>query len=432
MLHDRHYDPVMARLGRGRARIARALLVLLSLAGGIAAAELIVRAFLPQNLGARAPWYESHPIYRFRHYPNMNAVRNWVNPYHLRTNSRGIRADHDEPYESPGTRIVVHGDSLTFGVGVENEDTYVQRVQHVLRRTIPDVDVLNLAVNAHGPDQEYLFFLEEGRKYSPRICVIAVCLQNDLLELGRPTVAFRLEGERLAYIPYAPPWWKRLAEHATYRWLAERSHLLILTRDTLFDPGVTEAPESQAPPLSLALAVYRDFVAAIRKDGTVPVIMLLPSREQIGARLGVSGPDPQPSPVGLREALLRFCETNGVLCIDALEAFARTPVAFERLFLSGDVHFSAAGHQVIAEVLAPQLERVLSASAEDQDSLRHRSNILHARPATSTAPRRRQPARRRSARIHAAGRRLAIAWASANVSRSGPHAGVSSDRSSRG
>ena len=117
-------------------------------------AEALVRTFMPQNLGALAPWYESHPVYRFRHYPNMDAERSWGNPYRLRTNSHGVRADHDEDYESPGqSRIVVHGDSLTFGVGVENEDTFVQRTQQRLQRKFGRVDVLNLGVSAHGPDQ---------------------------------------------------------------------------------------------------------------------------------------------------------------------------------------------------------------------------------------------------------------------------------------
>jgi hypothetical protein len=47
----------------------------LSLAAGLGAAEALVRVFIPQELGVLAPWYESHPVYRFRHYPDMDAAR---------------------------------------------------------------------------------------------------------------------------------------------------------------------------------------------------------------------------------------------------------------------------------------------------------------------------------------------------------------------
>jgi hypothetical protein len=248
--------------------ILRAALAGTALATALVAAEALVRVFIPQDLGLLAPWYESHPVYRFRHYPNMDAMRTWGNPYRLRTNSHGVRADHDEPYDSPSeTRIVVHGDSLTFGVGVENEDTFVQRTQRRLRQKFNGIDVLNLGVSGHGPDQEYLLFLEEGRKYSPRICVIAVCLGNDLDEAAWSRAAFRLQGEQLEFISYEPPLWKRLAETAAYRWLASRSHLLVLARVNLVDARIQArefaAQDARVPPLPLALAIYRDFVRAI-------------------------------------------------------------------------------------------------------------------------------------------------------------------------
>ena len=335
-----------------------------ALAVALSAAEALVRVFVPQDLGVLAPWYESHPVYRFRHYPNMDAVRSWGNTYRLRTNSHGIRADHDEAYESPlETRIVVHGDSLTLGVGVENEDTFVQRTQRRLQRKFHTIDVLNLGVSGHGPDQEYLLFREEGRKYSPRICVIAVCLTNDLDEAAWSRAAFRLQGDRLAYIPYKPPLSKKLADTAAYRWLANRSHLLVLARYTLVDTRIqareVAAQATRAPPLPLALAIYRDFIAAVRNERAVPVIVLLPSKEQIARRRMLPTEEPLVSSVMLRDALLQFCEANAVTCIDAVESFARTNVPFDSLFIPGDDHFSAAGHQVIADDLEEPLEHIL-------------------------------------------------------------------------
>ena len=250
--------------------LVRATALGLSLAAGLGAAEGLVRIFMPQDLGVLAPWYESHPVYRFRHYPNMDAVRTWGYPYRLRTNSQGIRSDHEEAYDSPlETRIVVHGDSLTFGVGIENEDTFVQRTERRLQQTFDAVDVLNLAVSGHGPDQEYLLFREEGRKYSPRICVIAVCLGNDLDEVAWSRAAFRFDGDRLTYVPYDPPLAKKLAETAPYRWLASRSHLLVLARYNLVDSRILAREfadqDKRTPPLPLR---WPSIGISSRRSGT--------------------------------------------------------------------------------------------------------------------------------------------------------------------
>jgi SGNH hydrolase-like domain, acetyltransferase AlgX len=218
-------------------------------------------------------------------------------------------------------------------------------------------------VSAYSPDQEYLLFLEEGRRYSPRICVIAVCLENDLDDVKRSSAAFRLEGNRLEFIPYEPPLAKRLSETTPYRWLASRSHLLVLARFNLIDARVyardVAAHEDEPPPLELALAIYRDFVAAVRSEGAVPVLLLLPSREQIAERRMLRADKPSRSSIMLRDALVEFCAAQALTCIDALDSLARPEVEFDSLFFPGDTHFSATGHRVIADLLVKPLEHIL-------------------------------------------------------------------------
>jgi hypothetical protein len=235
-----------------------------------------------------------------------------------------------------------------------------------LRRRFEAVDVLNMGVSAYSPDQEYLLFLEEGRKYSPRICVIAVCLENDLDDVKRSSVAFRLEGDRLAFIPYRPPLLKKLAETTPYRWLARRSHLLVLARFNLIDARIyardVAAYEEAPPPLVLALAIYRDFVAAVKQEGSVPALLLLPSQEQIAERRRLPTDKPKRSSIMLRDALVEFCAAHALTCIDALDGLASPEVSFDSLFLPGDDHLSAAGHRVIADLLVTPLEHILDSA----------------------------------------------------------------------
>lgn len=342
----------------------RATALAVSLLTGLVAVEAIVRLVMPQDLGALAPWYESHPVYRFRHHSNIDEMRMWGNAYRLRTNSRGLRADREEPYVSPDEmRVVVHGDSMTFGVGVENEDTFVHRTEQRLRQRFGAIDVLNLGVSAHGPDQEYLFFQEEGRRYSPQICVIAVCLVNDLDDVGRSRGAFVLENDRPKFVPYDPPLAKKLAETALYRWLATRSHALVLARYVLVDSRIEARDiavrETQPPPMPLALAIYREFVQSIRAAGAVPVLLLLPTKEQIAQRRGMPAQQLHGSPVMLRAALLELCTAHAVACVDAVELLAQSRVTIDELFLPVDDHFSATGHRIVADALEDRLAPIV-------------------------------------------------------------------------
>ncbi len=336
----------------------------LSVIVGLGIAEVFVRVALPQDLEVLSSWYVSHPIYRFRHYPNMDTVKSTEGErYRIRTNRQGLRAEQDEAYESPlETRIVVHGDSLTFGVGVDNKDTFVHRAQESLRRKMAHIDVLNLGVANSGPSEQYLLFQEEGRKYSPRIVVIAV-FGNDLDDVTRPLNAFRLQSDRLVYVPYRPSAFRRFSERRAYRWLQDRSHLLTLLRVTLANAVERDrfvpSDDTDGSSLPLALAIYRDFVTAIRNQNAVPVILLLPSMEQIALRKMEAAEKPSVSSTLLREGLLQFCVENAITCVDALEGFARTDVPTERVIIAGDDHCNAAGHEIVAAVLEEPLERIL-------------------------------------------------------------------------
>ena len=108
----------------------------------------------------------------------------------LSTNSRGLRGSVEHSYEKPPGvfRIVVLGDSFTFGEEVGDEETY----SHYLQELLPQVEVLNLGVHGYGHDQMLLYLQEEGLRYKP-----------DLVLLGFLTVD--MERNILAFRDYAKP-----------------------------------------------------------------------------------------------------------------------------------------------------------------------------------------------------------------------------------
>lgn len=96
-------------------------------------------------------------------------------------NSNGLR-DPERPYAgAPGTyRILALGDSFVEGYTVDMDRTVTQVLERALRRPGCLVEVLNAGTAAYSTDQEYLFYLDQGVRYSPQV-VLLFAYYNDVL-----------------------------------------------------------------------------------------------------------------------------------------------------------------------------------------------------------------------------------------------------------
>jgi len=98
----------------------------------------------------------------------------------VRINSKGLR-DAQRPYRKPRgvTRILLLGDSFTFGYGVEERERFANVVQQKLNAGARRYEVINAGVPSWGTADQLLFLREEGLKYQPDI--VAVCFyENDV------------------------------------------------------------------------------------------------------------------------------------------------------------------------------------------------------------------------------------------------------------
>jgi hypothetical protein len=117
----------------------------------------------------------------------------------LNSNSRGLRGAREHPYAKPaGTRrVLVFGDSFTFGEDVSDDETY----SHYLEQSLAGVEVLNFGVHGYGHDQILLYLREEGVKYQPDVVVLGFLyddMERNLLgfrDYAKPR--FELRGGRL-------------------------------------------------------------------------------------------------------------------------------------------------------------------------------------------------------------------------------------------
>lgn len=113
----------------------------------------------------------------WRNIPNWRASTNGRT---LTINSSGLR-DRDYPYEKPAavTRVLVLGDSYTWGYGVSDDEIFTEVLEARFAQASQPWEIINTGVSGWGTDQQYLFLLDEGFRYSPDIVILSFFLIND-------------------------------------------------------------------------------------------------------------------------------------------------------------------------------------------------------------------------------------------------------------
>jgi hypothetical protein len=99
--------------------------------------------------------------------------------YRIRVNSLGLREREFSPVKKAGTRrILVIGDSIAFGTGVEADLRFSSFIDRALGS---DIEVLNAGVCGWGNDQELIYFESTGRFLNPDVVVLTLTMANDVV-----------------------------------------------------------------------------------------------------------------------------------------------------------------------------------------------------------------------------------------------------------
>jgi lysophospholipase L1-like esterase len=127
-------------------------------------------------------------------HPQLGYVHPGSITYHLGDNRVSLNAhghrDDEMPVEKPAgeRRILVLGDSVTFGWGVDQGQDFPARLETLLRqRTGTAWQVINAGVNGYNSEQEATYFATEGIRFQPDI-VLLVYVGNDVEPVFDPNV----------------------------------------------------------------------------------------------------------------------------------------------------------------------------------------------------------------------------------------------------
>lgn len=126
--------------------------------------------------------------------PNLNTTHIGAThefTYHIRTNSLGYRMPDFGTKKPDEFRILMLGDSMTFGFGVEEEHDLTTQLEKKLNAYISEnvstskkITVINAAfVDGKSPDSYYLYLKENGIELNPDLIIINHFIINDFVDL---------------------------------------------------------------------------------------------------------------------------------------------------------------------------------------------------------------------------------------------------------
>jgi hypothetical protein len=319
----------------------------------IVAAEMSARACAPDYIvNARGPFAFSD-TYGWAPRPGASLE---IDGKRMSFNARGYRGRAlTLPKAGDRTRVIVLGDSIAFGLGVSDEETFT----HLLDVRDNGIEAESLAVQGYGPDQALLVLLHEGLRDDPDVVVLAFCLANDFADAvlpvslydGRtPKPRFRLVGDRLVLDDASLR--QSLPQHV-HQWLSDSSHLF--NRAAALGPRRVplptphwrvrhqEALRDEDYALRLNLALVHRMNAVCRERGITFLVAAFPDRFSYRAR-------PR-----LAERFLESLEKGGIRVLDMSAYFRRFGPRLKAVALDGTGHLHPLGHARTCEVLEREI-----------------------------------------------------------------------------
>jgi lysophospholipase L1-like esterase len=167
---------------------SRILVLIASTVIGLASAEAIFRWHTQRTFDDEFPeWTENLVVVRgpqvFAFKPHASGVfpgnGDMTRTFPYRTNSHGLR-DRDRPAKQPGTtRVLVMGDSYTWGYAVAEDEAYPQVAERLLAaRGRPDVEVVNGGIPDYNSRQERQLLAQLMPIYAPDAVFLAYVVND--------------------------------------------------------------------------------------------------------------------------------------------------------------------------------------------------------------------------------------------------------------
>jgi len=269
--------------------------------------------------------------------------------------------------------VVVLGDSLVFGYGVDDSGAWPEQ----LGQQLSGVRVMNLGLIGAGPEQYLRVYRKFGAPLRPRLVVLGFFPDNDFWDAemfdrwqrsgaGGNYMVWRNYGRR-AKNPFRDP------VNAAKGWLVRKSYLYNLSVATvqayrvrssgepkvvhlkdgssvrLMPSGYLKRTEGSRPghkTFRLVADAIEQLDREVRQSGSTLLIVIQPGKEQV--YLPIMGQAVRDPADGVKDELRRL----GIEYLDMTPVFQRRAAAGETLFFESDGHPNARGYRLIADLVS--------------------------------------------------------------------------------
>lgn len=353
-----------------------------SLGIAVLAAELLVRLVAPQQLILKRPdlWQPADTL-GWIHQPNLNTtVNTGERTVQFRTDFGGNRVGRAGRRQGSPTLLLL-GDSFMEALQVEYEESLAGLLEGRLPALLKgSLAVRNAAVGGWEPDQYLLHARRAITQEVFDLVLVSLFMENDVTTVRRervpprpPTVVHGLRSPRRLT-------WSEFVDAVFYPindFLEVRSHLFTAVKTRLQTPlmrlRLTEAQfasvylrsERESERWTITLEICRQIAEVARTHGVPTLFVLIPASYQVDTTIFRQyaegfGLDPQQIDLDQPNRIMgERLHGTGIPVIDALPALRRAFAEGARPYGYVDRHFSAEGHEIIADLIQERVAALL-------------------------------------------------------------------------
>jgi hypothetical protein len=335
---------------------------------------------LPQFLAEYRELWEDDDDLRERMKPGLNTIIHGNPEYpawSIKTDSLGLgpAGFRDTLPDQPPYALVL-GDSFGFGVGVAQQEIWLERLENEIGQPI-----VNLSQVGASTLQEARIYARYGRQLPAQV-VLWMFFQNDLKDNLRFADWLKPEANSAQAVRQPTRPCSGPAHRALKRYSLAYELILYWRRNCEYS-AMTSTPIFRDERLSLAFCLDHDICdldvqarmisdgwpltrqalletkTQTEQAGATLVIIIVPSKEQVYwdqfEQLATFPPNFDVDQ--MIEPVRDFCSLNKVYCLDLTEAFRVEARRGRQLYFPIDIHWNAQGHAVAASVVREYLRR---------------------------------------------------------------------------
>ncbi|MBL4850244.1 MAG: hypothetical protein JKY65_32350 [Planctomycetes bacterium] len=297
--------------------------------------------------GAFDPLYRWDPLENLRHKENVTIearpLQGTPVTFRVTTDEHGLRGPQ-APAASGALKVLCLGDSMTFGQGVNDDESYPSQLQIALSKSLGrPVRVFNAGVISHGQREQISVAKRLVPILEPDLVLIQFTIANDVMDDQRWQDAPNAKGElarrpnpcgnlnhHLALTNPLARWsrayrlgvWRWGRHVIRYRYMVEDDNIELAARQTLELREVCRDASGKAIPTGILLAP-----SVLQVEGGLAETLLRTIR--------------------INEGIAARMKAAEVPCLDLLGGLQAANSAGESLFIPVDRHWNAAGNRVV-------------------------------------------------------------------------------------